>query len=362
MIAARTLIAATSGEIVSDFQGHFQAILNENDLFNLLYSPFYLAQNSILVDRSVSTALLAGLTVMALMYALKGFIVTFFALNSDYPLIVSLFFACCLIVAMPFPRLGADEWFYLGTLSPNVFHNATQVLANALAIPAVYCLTVWARTPTKSWTLAMAVSGALASLAKPALTPAWVVTFSALLIWKVAKGQVILRRAVLTSLVSLPIPLIMLLSGVFVFRLFGQQASTTWTVRSGVAWSFFVDSIPLALLRSWAFPISVLLTCGLLSGLGIVYRRLLVPWMVAVSSALIFWLLVPLVNGQIDSQGNLAWGGIAASSALYVMSFLALSRSGIRFVFQLPALGVLVIQAWGGLRYLDQWLETGTFL
>jgi hypothetical protein len=359
LIAGRGVVAGSLRWVESDFPVHFGAIATAQSPYSLIYSPVHLAQKYISLNLGESITFLSGTYNVGMLFALKGLVVTYFAISTRFPLLISGFFALMLIAAMPFPTMGLDVPYYLGTLSPNVFHSATQILANALAIPAVYAMVMWFNNPTRGWTWAMAVSGIFASLAKPAITPAWALVLVALTLLLVIKKRISKSNLFLTIVIGFPLPLATILAAVFLAGAYWQGEPSDYVFAFGQVWGSYVDSIPLALLRSWAFPLVVLVLVAVTLGRKFVAERLAIPWALALLAALIFLLFAQRVDGVVNFHGNLAWAGIAATSALYVMSFLCVASLKLRY--QILSLLVLTIQGVGGIMYLNRWVTSGTY-
>ena len=81
----------------------------------------------------------------------------------------------------------------------------------------------------------------------------------------------------------------------------------------------------------------------------------------ALIATLMFALLAEVSSsGDVVYAGNFAWGAMAATSGLYVVSAIAVQ--GIPWNIRWIPLGVLAVQAIAGLHYINVYIHTGSFL
>lgn len=270
------------------------------------------------------------------------------------------------VLALPLP-MWADH-FYLGTFPPNSLGSATQPLANAMAIPAVWALCAWFDRPDRRRLLLVAGAGLLSALAKPALTPAWVAGTAVLLTWMAWRGSLRSRQAVGSWLVIATLPVATLLMNLQTSYGGGAQREVRLRPISELS-----PTLPVDLLRSWVFPIAVALALALearrpalagparvggsvrwsLRTVGPAWLLLAVAW----AQTQLFWDTDR--NGVPIGYGDMNWGAMAAASGLYAVSAMALLCVSPRR--RIVPFAILAVQTLAALVHLHNWVRTGSY-
>lgn len=356
------------------FQGEFR---NHSLLLSSLeadgstpYSLWYALQEWLVGSNREELILLnAGWLLLGALAFVKGVVLTGMLRATAVPrgpaLVLGFLLGCAVALPIPFlerqSRLRDGPINYLGTLPPNVFMSATQLLANTAAVVGVVTLTLWFRRPTGLRFAAMATGGLLAVLAKPGIAPALLAALTVLTVLTVRARRQGVRRAAVSLgaagvVVGLP-----LLGAYRTFMTGRGRLGLHSELMPFETWTTFTDQWFPDLVASWAFPLAVVV--ALLAGDRSSPQRWdwLVPaWLVAAVATAMFALLVEVNrDGEVIYAGNFAWGAMAATSGLYVVSVIALWPQPWR-VRSIP-LGILGIQAVAGLLYVAEYIDTGRF-
>jgi hypothetical protein len=365
LVFARTASRAGMSGFYSDFISHFELHASLLQETWWVYSFWYRLQDAVLFGAPTndSTDLQSGLLVLGGLGFLKGVVLyavfRAFRANKSVSIVLSFLAGS----AMAFPTLGLSEHFYLGTLPPNVFHTATQLLSNTCAVLAIASLTAYFVAPSRNAWAVLLISGAVSSLAKPALTPSWLVALAVVGAVTICRsnGPTARRRVLLSCLSAGLFPLLTLI--LTMFGTFSGESSrdTRLSIRVFEVWSNYSSNIVWDFLRSLAFPLAVLTTVLIGRTLRRDWRLLLPSWTASLAAFAVFSLMAEInPDGSANLDGNLGWGAIAANSALYVMSAVALQRR--HFKNQLTAWIVLLVQVIATLMHLHQWLTSGSYV
>jgi hypothetical protein len=338
-----------------------------------LYSAWYYLQG-LVVGPSPSHQLLinSGFLLVGALSMAKGAVLTGICMASGFRRLWSLLFGFMLGAAIAFPV--AQDWGspYIGTIPPNVFMSATQLLANTGAVLCVFGLTIWLKNPHRGTLWLASVTAMVSAVAKPALTPAFLAVLGLLAVYQVLTHRMRVRPAITDALIIGVIPAVTVVLG-WLPNYYGQDApfKTVWA--PGATWAAFHKmsssqfspgfvSIGFDLLRSVAFPLAVVAALAIGRRLSKDTLRTLVPaWLIFLVATVIFALLgEATAKGKLFFAGNFMWGAVAASAALYVMSLIALR--GVPLKITAVPLLVLLVQCFGTWLYFQHWLDTGTFL
>lgn len=381
ILAGRIVSRAGLG-LSSDLMSHFQLTLALEERGEFLYSFWYWLHKVLLsnVDPSERDQLLiqSGLFALGLIYTLKTLVLYLLLRRYYMPLLTfSLTVILCNVQALP--TFGFDHFFYLGTLPPNVFHTATQAVANVAAIPAVLSLAFWAARPTRTSATWMILFGAISALAKPALTPSWLVAvgISSMLIftglikpkrvgaeWHPLRGKE-LRPILLGASLATIVPVLTVFFVSFLYQ--GSRSSRSIGFQPFAVWGHYSNSILIDFLRSFLFPI-LAISFFLFSSrrtnddLSRHFRVGTLPVVVTSVFSLIIFTFFTEVNpdGAPNLDGNFGWGVIAANAALHFWAVVLLSRVSLRP--RLLCLGVLLLQFLASLVHQLNWLSSGNYI
>lgn len=362
LVFARSASRAGSPGFYSDFISHFtlfEPLFKES---SWVYSIWYYFQAAILFGgpRDSTVILNSGFLLLGSLGFLKGVVISQTLRIFGFSRTSSVFVSFLLGTAMAFPTLGMPLHYYLGTLPPNVFHSATQLFTNTIAVLAIVSLTMWFNFRTWStWSLMVAM-GAVSALAKPALTPAWL--FVLLFITCISiKDLGFKARAIVPSLVAAIAPITTFLLTFIVTYGTPSERQRRLGFEPFAVWGTYSKSIPSDLLRSWAFPIAVVLIMLVSRNLATEWKFLAPAWIAVFVATLMHTFMAELnPDGTVNLDGNLGWGMIAAAAPLYVVSAISLKQESKKQ--QLIAWAILGIQSFAGLTHQQNWLWSGSFL
>jgi hypothetical protein len=311
-----------------------------------------------------ASLLLVGFLAFAKGVVLTGVLVAFSMKPLPAFVLGSLLGVAVALPTAPFKRwspLMGESTSYLGTLPPNVFMSATQLVANMFTVLAVISLCLWFVAPSKRRLVYMSIFSLMAVLAKPGIALPWVIAVAFL-----AFGMLFLRRLsvrdgfLLGLLAVLPHGLIMLI-------VYQQYMAGSGWLRSSTRlmpweiWTSYTDQWFVDLLASWAFPIAVTVALVICRGIKDASFQLLIPaWLLALVAVLAFALLAEVDGlGNVSYSGNFAWGAMSATAGLYAVS--AAATFGLPWRFKIVPFGLLGVQSIAGIKYINHYIATGRY-
>lgn len=360
--------ASRAGEgFESDFLTHFTSlhiVLHDGPWsYTALYYPLRL----VTVGTSEPQLIIqAGFMLLGAIAVAKVLMTTALLINEGYGPAGGATTAVMVSTALALPLPLWSDHFYLGTYPPNSLGSATQPLANAMAIPAVWALCAWFDRPERRRLSLVAVAGVLSALAKPALTPAWIAGIALLVVWMVWKRLLRARSAAWAWLAMAGLPLVTVLINLRVS--YGSGAQRKVSLRPLAE---FAPTLPADLFRSWAFPLAVLVALIVDSRRpgSEIRREGSIRW--SLRSLAPAWLLVVIATVQAQllwdtdragrpiGYGDLTWGAMAASSGLYTVSAMALLAVQPRR--RILPYCVLAVQTGAALAHVNNWVQTGSY-
>jgi hypothetical protein len=231
----------------------------------------------------------------------------------------------------------------------------------------VWALCAWFDQPDRRRLALVVGAGLLSALAKPALTPAWIVGTAALMAWMTWRGPLRLRQAAGSWLAIAGLPIATLL--INLQTSYGAGAQREVRLRP---FGELSPTLPIDLLRSWAFPVAVATvlavhtrrggaSAGDRSGSTRWSLRTIAPaWLVlgaATVQSQMFWDTDR--NGVPIGYGDMNWGAMAAASGLYAVSAMALLRVPPRM--RAVPFAILALQTLAALVHLHNWVQTGSY-
>lgn len=361
----------------SEFLKHSRLLQEIEAQHMPIYSLWYILQKLIVgSDLSINVLTASGLLLIGAFALLKGVILTGLLSSAGYSALHSLAGGLMLgtSVALPLPFVERFSPFiqmktqYLGTLPPNTFMSATQLVANVGVLPAFFALQMWGRLQNPRSYQIMLVACFIASLCKPGIAPALFAGIAlciALSCWNsktVSMNQ--LWRILIAALVLLTPSLIIsrfYLSGAGWMNIKAVIAPfATWSAYSSQIVPDFIASFsfPLTVIFSLAFQHKFVRPCNAASIQG--ELRGLLPCLITVAtSVLIFAIFGEKVNGQFFYSGNFAWAAVSANSGIHLVCFIAMKK--LRLNYKVMALLVLFLEALGGFAYLAGYVKTGIY-
>ena len=371
IVFARVPVPALSPGFMGEFKNHSLLLPSLEATGTTPYSLWYTLQQVLVGKNQQEQVLLnAGWLMLGALAVIKGVVLTgvLFTTSASrlQALVVGLLLGTAVAFPMPFlerhSKLTDGPVHYLCTLPPNVFMSATQLMANTAAVIAVVTLALWFQRPTGARFVSMVLTGLLATLAKPGIAPALLATVAGLLVLLVRSRRYDVRTAVSRLAIAGLVIGLPLLGAYRGFMSGGGYLSLHSELRPCVTWTAFTNQWFPDLIASWAFPIVALVLLWATRNATQTRREWLIPaWSVTLISTLMFALLAEVNgDGKVVYAGNFAWGAMAATSGLYVVSAIVLH--GIPWKIRWIPLIVLMVQAFAGLRYINVYIDTGNFL
>lgn len=265
--------------------------------------------------------------------------------------------AVLMLVVMPLFNPWRPQRIYLGQLTPNVWHNSTQIFALPFAVAAFVAAVALLRAPTRRRALIFGLLIVVSTLAKPNYTLALMPALGLFLLWVMYRARTRVRTQLeVVCLAFLPTVLLLASQYLLVFGSKGVR-ETDLVLAPLVVWQAYSTSIPVSIALSIAGPLAVLLA---LPGKWRYDKAMVLAWLVlAVSVQQIALLAERLRDGAIAMDGNFFWGSYSAIFMLFLVSAISLVRAqldgpasrGRRAAFLAAAI-VLVLHAGTGLYYL----------
>jgi|694.fasta_scaffold49138_3 hypothetical protein len=352
----------------SDFLTHFTSLHTTLHGSSWSYTALYYPLRLVTIGTSEPQLIIqAGFMLLGVIAAAKVVLTAALLMNEGYRPAGGALTAIMLSTALALPLPFWVDQFYVGTLPPNSLGSATQPLANAMAIPAVWALCAWFDQPDRRRLALVVGAGLLSALAKPALTPAWIVGTAALMAWMTWRGPLRLRQAAGSWLAIAGLPIATLL--INLQTSYGAGAQREVRLRP---FGELSPTLPIDLLRSWAFPVAVATvlavhtrrggaSAGDRSGSTRWSLRTIAPaWLVlgaATVQSQMFWDTDR--NGVPIGYGDMNWGAMAAASGLYAVSAMALLRVPPRM--RAVPFAILALQTLAALVHLHNWVQTGSY-
>lgn len=267
--------------------------------------------------------------------------------------------AVLMLVAMPLLNPWRPHAIYLGQVTPNVWHNSTQIFALPFSLAAFVAGVALLRVPTKSRALLFGILIFTSTLAKPNYTLALLPVLGIILLWTMRSAMIrpITQLAVI-CLAFLPTTLLLAYQYLLVFGSEGFR-QTDLVFAPLVVWKTFSANVPISIGLSIAGPLAVLLA---VPRKWLRDRAMVLAWLVLAVSVLQVALLAErFKDGRISLDGNFFWGSYSAIFMLFVVSAISLARaffdgptSGGRRAALFAAFIVLALHAGTGFYYLER--------
>lgn len=286
---------------------------------------------------ALAVTLWNGMTPLALKFFFDRFLQVSETANAGRGFFSTLLVFSLLFASMLYPLtyLGhyhiSEEGFlyrYLGTFTPNPYHNATYLAARPFSVPAFFLfakiLTFYEKKD--SWChpiyIFFSLSLLLATLAKPSFTLVLVCTAGFLMLWRLFTSHFQDFKAFFQmGIWFIPTFLVLLYQFGSVFRPHGDGDSG---LGFGflTAWSAVTNHVPLSILLGMAFPLSVFF-------FGLLQRQ--IPNLLRFSWQ--FYLAALLTLAFLYEKGyrlahvNFSWGYMYGLFFAYTISLLFLARN-----------------------------------
>lgn len=324
---------------------------------------------------ALAVTLWNGLTPLALKYYFDRFLKAGDADSAGRGILSTLLVFSLLFASMLYPLtwLGHyhefEEGFlyrYLGTFTPNPYHNATYLTARSLSVPAFFLfadiLTFYEKEDR--WFhpeyLCFSLFLLLTTLAKPSFTLVLVSAAGIIMLWRLMRCRFRKIRAFFQmGIWFVPTFLVLIYQFGSVFR---SDRVSDGGVGFGflTAWSMLSDHVPLSILLGMAFPLTVLL-------FGLLQRRisdlLKFSWQFFLAGLLTLTFLYE--KGYRLAHVNFSWGYMYGLFFAYAVSLVVLAKNTLRHgqpVWQLAAQwGVYGLHLICGIDYFRILLQGGLF-
>jgi hypothetical protein len=361
---------------LSEIDAHSQ-LLSKLDQYQVPpYSLWYLFQK-LLVGSQLSESMLSasGLLLIGAFATLKGVILSGLlrsALFSPlWSLVGGILLGTAVALPLPFlphvsPLIGAHTE-YLGTIPANTFMSATQLVANVCALPALYSLQQWCQKPSnRSFAMALLMC-CISMLAKPGIAPPLFVAICGCTVfhcWKSRRWQV--RRQTLLVFVS-AVVLLVPSAVISYFYLNGVGFKTIKAIFAPlVIWQAYSPYVGLDFLRSFAFPLVVVVACliqlGSFETSGRAKHALvgLLPGFLAASFAVFIYVsFAEQINGEYLYSGNFIWAAVSVNAGWHLNCLIA--TKSLDPVYRIVPLAILCLEAIGGFSYLSHYVSSGSY-
>ena len=286
---------------------------------------------------ALAAALWNGLTPIDLKYYFDRFLQVRETGNSKRGMLSTVLAFSLLLASMVYPlsylgryhKPGEDFLYrYLGTFTPNPYHNATYLTARPFSVPAFFLFVDILSFYEKEdrWVcpryVLFSVFLLLTTLAKPSFTLVLVSAAGVIMLWRLAVSRFRGVKAFFQmGIWFLPTFLVLLYQFGDVFRSGGERSGG---IGFGflTAWSTVTDNVPLSVFRGILFPLTVLL-------FTLWHREL--PKLLRFSWQFFLAALLTLVflyeSGYRLPHVNFSWGYMYGLFFLYVASLLVLAKN-----------------------------------
>ena len=337
---------------ISDIKAYLQTILGLESGYDFPYpvyftlGKFFLLFTNVAVAGALAAALLNSLGVVVLFYYMKktlreyaeetafrkyaGFLAAFLSFG--------MFFVSMLYLPdnLYLPGLGHK---YLGTFTPNPYHNITYMATRPFAILAFFLFArildyYEEKTDIKEFFL-FGLSLLLTTLTKPSYTLVLVSTAGLLMVYRLFRGRwKNFKRSLYLGFAFVPtfIDLLYQYGGVFGRS---SQAGEEGGVGFGLAsvWKMYSGNIPFSVALALGFPLLVLLLHPGEIKKNTLYRF---SWAQLIVSAGEFFLLYE--KGRRFADANFSWGYMHGMFFVFVTSLFVLAYDTIKKRTKIPVL------------------------
>jgi len=354
LIVSRNVIDASFGILSSDLPDHFRLLTTLKDSGWFFYSTwYYLEQLFVLGSKNETTFFASALVLLASLYMAKSMIFTRIQQEFGATPIESFILGLALSFAIALPSLNTIN--QLGTISPNVFHSSTQVLAITTGVLAIVATSVFVSSGGQLAGFALIGFSILSATAKPALTLPILTTHSLILFYFLRQDKFqFCRRIRILSVVIFSELAIMLLGYYF------SYTSSSWNpnlvvIDPFLGWDKISGNILIDLLRSLVFPIAgLILLFPILKCKSI--STFVIPAWITLFVALVQLTLfaeVSKVDGSVFGAGNFVWGPMIANAGLFTITVIACRH--LELTRKLMAYSFLALHSLTGLVFLYVW-------
>lgn len=322
-------------EIQGEYSGYqypYPVLFLTGKLFLLFTSPKHAT--------AMAAALWNGLTPIALKYYFDRFLKVRETTDSKRGILSTLLVFSLLLISMVYPLTYLGQYHepgeeflyrYLGTFTPNPYHNATYLTARPFSVPVFFLfadvLTFYEKE--NRWVHPKYVLFSLllffATLAKPSFTLVMVIIAGIIMLWRLAAGRLRgVRSFFQLGIWFIPTFLVLLyqFGNVFCTKEAGEQGLGFGFM---TAWSTVTDNVPLSIFLGILFPFTVLLFCLLHRDLP---NLLKFAWQFYLAALLTLTFLYE--KGYRLPHVNFSWGYMYGLFFTYTVSLLHLVKNTLK--------------------------------
>lgn len=291
---------------------------------------------------------------------------------SSVPLVIATIASGLCMFAVSFP--GPNR--YLGQIPANVWHNATTIVLMPFAVGLFWASLLYLRTASTKYLWWSLWLGALNIAAKPSFVMCFVCVFPVAALVHFGWRKETWRAWALT--ISVGIVLGAQYFYVYVAAPSGSRLGTSSgsSIAPFKVWDLFLSyrygelglfvgnahlltAVPIALLRSYAFPLAALVLGG-----ATVRRNRAVQYALALAAVGLAQYAILAESGPAAANGNFTWAAIVTQYILFVALVAAIVsawRSGGWSIRRGIIALVFFAQVFEGFIYLAHWFATGSF-
>lgn len=277
---------------------------------------------------------------------------------------------CMFAVSLPGPNR------YLGQIPANVWHNATTIVLVPLAVGLFWTSLLYLRTASTKYLWWSLWLGALNIAAKPSFVMCFVCVFPLAALLHFGWRKETWRAWALT--IGVGVVLAAQYFYVYVAAPSGSRLGTSSgsSIAPFKVWDLFlsyrygepglfignahlITAVPIAIVRSYAFPLAALLLGG-----AAVRRNRAVQYALALAAVGLAEYAILAESGPAAANGNFTWAAIVTEYILFtalVAAIVSAWRSGGWSIRRGIIALVFLAQVFEGFIYLAHWFATGSF-
>lgn len=327
LVSVPIFIRLTSPGATSDILRH--AELSESMVRNgawVSYSIWYLLVQVMTFGTNDPVALhVASVALLSALVAVHAVLVFFFSRRALGAPALAWMIAAASTLVMPILNPAEPDDIFMGQISPNVWHNSTNILAAPVALVLFAAAVAFLRRPGYSSAFLLAMLALASVLTKPnyalALLPVLTVV-GALVLWR---QRVQWRRALaMAGIVLGPVLLLLALQYFLVFSESGVRRTSN-AVRPFEVWAAHSVNIPLSLVLSLVGPLAVLVAIDAARRRSV---AMVLAWTTVAVSIAQFALLAEVhADNSVSTHANWSWGAHLAMMVLFVVSLVEFVRT-----------------------------------
>lgn len=326
-IAIPTIFRVSSPEVRTDITLHWEMaprIVESGHAlsYSLWYPIVYLFSGGFY---SVDSARIASVAALSVLLVAKALIVLWIArraVPAGYAVAIAV--VSVLVMCLVNPATPTDV--VLGQISPNIWHNSTNILVAPFAFAAFALGIGFLSAPTGRRAALLSVVLVVMVLAKPSFALALLPVLGiATLIAFGREGLTWRTRIGLIAAVFVPVTLVLIYQYVSVWVDGVVRSDFSLTVDPLAGWMSHSDNPLLSLLLSFAGPVAAVFAMSPEARRSV---PVVIAWATTALAVAQFALFAEVSSaGEVSSSMNWSWGAHTASSILFVVSLIELVRT-----------------------------------